>query len=116
MGPAAAAHRAQGTRPHPGRPRPLHQSALQCLLGAPPTPLRQWGRIDKNSRKSQAEFVCSSCGFTCNADTNAANNVAAGQGGIPRPRRTAGAGGVTTATGRSNTREPQPTRAEIPLI
>ncbi|MET8138487.1 zinc ribbon domain-containing protein, partial [Streptomyces sp. NPDC005251] len=36
-------------------------------------------------RKSQAEFVCSFCGFTCNADTNAAINVAAGQGGIPSP-------------------------------
>ncbi|MFL1427757.1 zinc ribbon domain-containing protein [Nocardiopsis sp. frass1] len=41
----------------------------------------QW--IDKNSRKSQAEFVCSRCGFTCNADTNASRNVAAGQGGPP---------------------------------
>ncbi|MGW1779902.1 RNA-guided endonuclease InsQ/TnpB family protein [Streptomyces sp. NPDC002143] len=58
---------------------------------APYTSLRcsACGWIDKNSRKSQAEFVCSSCGFTCNADTNAAANVAAGQGGIPRPRRTA---------------------------
>ncbi|MFI0968000.1 zinc ribbon domain-containing protein [Streptomyces sp. NPDC021080] len=72
--------------------------------------------MDKNSRKNQAGFVCSSCGFTCNADTNAAVNVAAGQGGIPRPRRTAGAGGVTTTTSRSNTREPQPTRAGIPLF
>ncbi|CAL9614734.1 IS200_IS605 family transposase ISMex43 [Nocardiopsis dassonvillei] len=43
----------------------------------------QW--IDKNSRKSQAEWSCTNCGFTCNADTNAANNVAAGQGGPPRP-------------------------------
>jgi transposase len=85
---------------------------------APYTSLRcsACGWIDKNSRKSQAGFVCSSCGFTCNADTNAAVNVAAGQGGIPRPRRTAGAGGVTTATGRSNTREPQPARAGIPLF
>jgi putative transposase len=74
------------------------------------------GWIDKNSRKSQAEFVCSSCGFTCNADTNASINVAAGQGGIPRPRHTAGAGGVTTATGRSSTREPQPTWVGIPLF
>ncbi|MDX5563225.1 transposase [Streptomyces sp. ID05-04B] len=77
---------------------------------APYTSLRcsACGWIDKNSRKSQAEFVCSSCGFTCNADTNASHNVAAGQGGIPRPRQTAGAGGVTTATGRTSTREPQP--------
>ncbi|MFE4665758.1 RNA-guided endonuclease InsQ/TnpB family protein, partial [Streptomyces sp. NPDC056734] len=77
---------------------------------APYTSLRcsACGWIDKNSRKSQAEFVCSSCGFTCNADTNAATNVAAGQGGIPRPRRTAGAGGTTAATSRSSVREPQP--------
>ena len=77
---------------------------------APYTSLRcsTCGWIDKNSRKSQAEFVCSSCGFTCNADTNASINVAAGQGGIPRPRRSAGAGGVTTATSRSSAREPQP--------
>ncbi|MEV3913656.1 zinc ribbon domain-containing protein [Streptomyces canus] len=41
--------------------------------------------MEKKSRKSQADFICVSCGFTCNADENAANNVAAGQGGIPRP-------------------------------
>jgi putative transposase len=83
---------------------------------APYTSLRcsACGWIDKNSRKSQAEFECESCGFTCNADTNASINVAAGQGGIPRPRRSAGAGGVTTATSRSSTREPQPVWAGIP--
>ncbi|WP_030599962.1 RNA-guided endonuclease InsQ/TnpB family protein [Streptomyces fulvoviolaceus] len=74
------------------------------------------GWIDKNSRKSQAEFVCSFCGFTCNADSNAAVNVAAGQGGIPRPRRSAGVGGVTTATSRSSTREPQLNWVGIPLF
>lgn len=85
---------------------------------APYTSLRcsACGWIDKNSRKSQAEFVCSFCGFTCNADVNAATNVAAGQGGIPRPRRSAGAGGVTTATGRSSAREPQPNWVGIPLF
>ncbi|MER6081721.1 zinc ribbon domain-containing protein [Streptomyces sp. NPDC001833] len=89
---------------------------MQCLLGAPPTPLRQWGRIEKKSRKSQADFVCVSCGFTCNADENASINVAAGQGGIPRPRQIAGAGGVTTASRRSSTRELQPTWVGIPLF
>ncbi|MFE2583841.1 RNA-guided endonuclease InsQ/TnpB family protein [Streptomyces sp. NPDC059378] len=85
---------------------------------APYTSLRcsSCGWIDKNSRKSQAEFVCSSCGFTCNADHNAAVNVAAGQGGIPRPRRSAGAGGATTATSRPSAREPQPTRVGIPFF
>ncbi|MHA5049286.1 RNA-guided endonuclease InsQ/TnpB family protein [Streptomyces sp. SD15] len=85
---------------------------------APFTSLRcsACGWIEKNSRKSQAEFVCVSCGFTCNADENAAMNVAAGQGGIPRPRRSAGAGGTTAATGRPSVREPQPTWVGIPLF
>ncbi|MGW0756951.1 RNA-guided endonuclease InsQ/TnpB family protein [Streptomyces sp. NPDC002814] len=85
---------------------------------APYTSLRcsACGWIDKNSRKNQAEFVCSSCGFTCNADTNAATNVAAGQGGIPRPRRVAGAGGMTAATSCSSAREPQPVWVGIPLF
>ncbi|GAB2871421.1 hypothetical protein GCM10022245_02760 [Streptomyces mayteni] len=85
---------------------------------APFTSLRcsACGWIERKSRKSQADFVCVSCGFTCNADENAANNVAAGQDGIPRPRQAAGAGGVTAATSCSSTREPQPTRVEIPLF
>ncbi|GAB3173210.1 RNA-guided endonuclease TnpB family protein [Streptomyces incanus] len=85
---------------------------------APYTSLRcsACGWIEKDSRKSQAEFVCVSCGFSCNADENAAVNVAAGQGGVPRPRRAAGAGGVTAATGRSSAREPRPTRVGIPLF
>lgn len=84
---------------------------------APCTSLRcsACGWIDKNSRKSQAEFECSSCGFTCNADTNASINVAAGQGGIPRPRRAAGAGGTTPRNG-SSVREPQPVWVGIPLF
>ncbi|QYX80356.1 RNA-guided endonuclease InsQ/TnpB family protein [Streptomyces akebiae] len=85
---------------------------------APYTSLRcsACGWIDKNSRKSQAGFVCSSCGFTCNADTNASINVAAGQGGIFRPRRTAGAGGTTPPNHRSSVREPQPIWVGIPLF
>jgi transposase len=53
---------------------------------APYTSLRcsACGWIDKNSRKSQAEFLCVSCGFTCNADHNASINIAAGHaGGTP---------------------------------
>ncbi|MFG2782827.1 RNA-guided endonuclease InsQ/TnpB family protein [Streptomyces prunicolor] len=84
---------------------------------APYTSLRcsACGWIDKNSRKSQAEFCCSSCGFTCNADTNASINVAAGRRET-RPRRATRAGGTTPPTQRSNVREPQPTRVGIPLL
>jgi transposase len=84
---------------------------------APYTSLRcsACGWIEKNSRKSQAEFVCVSCGFTCNADENAANNVAVGQAVRPRRKR-AGTGGATPRQ-RSSAREPQhPTGAGIPLL
>lgn len=33
------------------------------------------GNIDQNSRKSQSEFLCTKCGFECNADYGAAVNV-----------------------------------------
>ena len=36
------------------------------------------GRVDPKSRESQARFVCTACGFACNADVNAARNIAAG--------------------------------------
>ncbi|UJV44108.1 hypothetical protein CVT30_33640 [Streptomyces sp. AMCC400023] len=42
--------------------------------------------------------------------------LAAGQGGIPRPRRTAGAGGTTPPNQRSSVREPQPIWVGIPLF
>lgn len=56
---------------------------------APYTSLRcsACGWIDKNSRKSQAEFVCTFCGFNCNADENAASNVAAGHAGGTTPHQ-----------------------------
>lgn len=63
------------------------------------------GWISKDSRKSQAEFACSACGFTCNADTNAAINVAAGQVGKPGPGRVRAGG--TTPRERPSVRELQ---------
>jgi putative transposase len=56
---------------------------------APYTSLRcsACGWIEKHSRKSQAEFSCISCGFACNADTNAAINIAAGHAGGTTPHQ-----------------------------
>jgi transposase len=36
------------------------------------------GHVDPKSRKSQAVFRCTACGFACHADVNAARNIAAG--------------------------------------
>jgi putative transposase len=50
------------------------------------------GHVDAESRKNQAHFVCTACGFRCNADVNAARNIAAGHAvtarggdGVARP-------------------------------
>ena len=50
------------------------------------------GQVDRDSRESQAVFRCTACGFACNADVNAAVNIAAGHAvtarggdGITRP-------------------------------
>ncbi len=50
------------------------------------------GRVDRDSRESQAVFRCTACGFACNADGNAARNIAAGHAvtarrgdGVARP-------------------------------
>jgi transposase len=37
------------------------------------------GTTDKEARESQAVFLCRSCGYTANADVNAAINIAAGR-------------------------------------
>lgn len=57
------------------------------------------GMVDAKSRENQAVFACRSCGFTCNADVNAARNIAAGHAVTAR-------GGHRVA-GPLN-REPQP--------
>ena len=36
------------------------------------------GHVARESRESQALFRCTACGYTCNADVNAARNIAAG--------------------------------------
>ena len=56
------------------------------------------GRVDRNSRESQARFRCTACGYTLNADVNAARNIAAGHAVKAR--------GGDPATGPVN-REPQ---------
>ena len=50
------------------------------------------GHVDAKSRQSQTRFVCTACGFACNADVNAARNIAAGHAvtarggdGVARP-------------------------------
>jgi putative transposase len=56
------------------------------------------GTVDARARESQAAFRCRSCGFTCNADVNAARNIAVGHTVTARGRSPLG--------GRMN-REPQ---------
>jgi transposase len=50
------------------------------------------GQLDLKSRESQAVFRCTACGYACNADVNAARNIAAGHAvtarggdGVARP-------------------------------
>jgi transposase len=42
------------------------------------------GQVDADSRQSQARFACTACGYTCNADVNAAQNIAAGHSATAR--------------------------------
>jgi putative transposase len=56
------------------------------------------GTVNGKSRESQADFVCRSCGYTCNADVNAAKNIAAGHAVTARGR---------SPVGRRMNREPQ---------
>ena len=57
------------------------------------------GHIAAGSRESQALFRCVACGYACNADVNAARNIAAGHAVTAR--------GGFRDTGPAN-REPQP--------
>ncbi len=53
------------------------------------------GQVDRDSRESQAVFRCTACGFACNADVNAAKNIAAGHAVTAR-----GGDGVTRPVNR----------------
>jgi putative transposase len=57
------------------------------------------GHVDSKSRESQAVFRCTACGHTCNADVNAARNIAAGHAVTARGR---------SPLGERVNREPQP--------
>jgi putative transposase len=57
------------------------------------------GRVDAKSRKSQAVFACTACGYACHADVNAARNIAAGHAVTARGGR---------ALAQPANREPQP--------
>ncbi len=75
----------------PGRVEKVkpHYTSQRCLA---------CGRVDRDSRESQAVFRCTACGFAGHADVNAAINIAAGHAVTAR-----GGDGVT----RPVNREPQ---------
>ena len=60
-------------------------------------------QVDANSRKSQAEFVCTGCGHRDNADVNAAKNILAAGLAVT--------GRGDLAVGRSTKRQPPERRA-----
>ncbi len=55
----------------PGRVEKIHPAYTSQRCSA-------CGHVDRKSRESQAVFRCTACGYTCNADVNAARNIAAG--------------------------------------
>jgi putative transposase len=57
------------------------------------------GHVAADSRESQALFRCTACGYTGNADVNAASNIAAGHAVTARGR---------PPLGERMNREPQP--------
>ena len=75
----------------PGRVEKIHPAYTSQRCSA-------CGHVDGKSRESQADFRCTACGYACNADVNAARNIAAGHAGTAR-------GGLGNA--RPVNREPQ---------
>jgi transposase len=62
------------------------------------------GHVAKENRENQADFLCTACGYACNADVNAVKNTAAGHAVQAR--------GGDRVTGPAN-REPQLTLLEV---
>ena len=62
------------------------------------------GHVASENRKSQAVFACTACGFACNADVNAALNIAAGHVVTAR--------GDRAKSARSVKREPRTARLQ----
>jgi transposase len=59
------------------------------------------GQVDRDSRQSQAVFRCTACSFACNADVNAAINIAAGHPThLPFPLHARGGDGITRPVNR----------------
>jgi transposase len=75
----------------PGRVEKIHPAFTSQRCSA-------CGHVAADSRESQALFRCVACGYACNADVNAARNIAAGHAVTAR-----GGDGVT----RPVNREPQ---------
>jgi len=55
----------------------LNAAPSQCCLQQSIKHCSCCGKIDKANRPTQAKFACVSCGYTTNADVNAANNIKA---------------------------------------
>ena len=56
----------------PGRIEKIHPAYTSQRCSA-------CGKVDAKARESQAVFACPSCGYICNADVNAARNIAVGR-------------------------------------
>ena len=84
----------------PGRVEKIHPAyTSQCCSAC--------GQIAAESRKSQALFACVACGFACNADVNAARNIAAGHAVTAR-------GGCSLEQAREpRTAAPSPPREQL---
>jgi putative transposase len=81
----------------PGRIEKIHPAFTSQRCSA-------CGHVAGENRKSQAVFACTACGYTANADVNAAQNVAAGHAVTARGRLAAG----QASEPRTPTRPPIP--------